>query len=129
MILLDTHALVWSVLDPRRLSKDAASAIRRARRQDGIAIAAITLLELAGLLVRGRVRLPGTLEAALHKMTDRLVVKPLTVEIASVAAQFSPPFPGDPADRLIAATALVEDIPLVTHDQRLLDSPRLRTIW
>ena len=56
MILLDTHVLVWAISEPKQLSKRAADAIRRARQGDGLAISAITLLELATLLVRGRVR-------------------------------------------------------------------------
>jgi len=53
----------------------------------------------------------------------------ITPEIAVLAAQLPPAFPGDPADRIIAATARSHDFPLVTKDQGLLDSPLLRTIW
>ena len=50
MILLDTHAIVWLVIAPERLSRAAASAIRRAQASDGIAIADVTLFELASAL-------------------------------------------------------------------------------
>jgi PIN domain nuclease of toxin-antitoxin system len=53
MILLDTHVLAWLVADPARLSRSAASAIRRARANQGIGIAAISLWELALLFSRG----------------------------------------------------------------------------
>jgi PIN domain nuclease of toxin-antitoxin system len=45
------------------------------------------------------------------------------------ARQFGDAFPGDPADRLIAATALVRNAPLVTHDDRLREVQSLQTIW
>lgn len=49
MILLHTHALVWAVAEPKRLSRAASVAIGKARREDGVAIAAITLWELAAV--------------------------------------------------------------------------------
>ena len=63
VILLDTHALVWLVAEPARLSRAATDAIRRARSTGGLAVASITLWELAMLLVRGHVRGHGTVDA------------------------------------------------------------------
>ena len=62
MILLDTHVLVWLVGQPQRLSPEAASAIRRAHRRDGLAIASKTLWELALLFAKGLLRTGGTIE-------------------------------------------------------------------
>jgi len=56
-------------------------------------------------------------------------VKPLTAEIAAAAAQFPEDFARDPADRLIAATASIEGLPLVTRDEQIRRSPLLKTIW
>jgi len=64
VILLDTHVLAWLVADPARLSRPAASAIRRARAHQGIGIAAISLWELAMLFARGRLEAMGSLEAS-----------------------------------------------------------------
>ena len=61
--------------------------------------------------------------------TPGLTVLELTPEIAALAAQFPRDFPGDPADRIIAATARAHDLPLVTRDQGMQASALLRTIW
>ncbi|HUI44172.1 MAG TPA: type II toxin-antitoxin system VapC family toxin [Terriglobia bacterium] len=129
MILLDTHALVWAVAEPRRLSRAAASAIRRARTADGLAIAAITLWELAALVARGRVRAYGTVEASVRLLIEGVTVKPLTPEIAALAAQFPHDYSSDPADRLIGATARAEGLVLITRDEGIRRSPLLKTVW
>jgi PIN domain nuclease of toxin-antitoxin system len=56
-------------------------------------------------------------------------VKPITVEIAALAAQFPENYPRDPADRLIGATARAESIALVTQDENIRSCTLLKTIW
>ena len=129
MILLDTQVVVWSALKPDRLSKAAESAIRRARKSDGVCIASITLWELAHLFVRGKIRAAGSIEASVRKFSEGYVIKDLTIEIAALAAQFPENYPGDPVDRVVGATARSEGIPLVTADQRIQESPLITTIW
>ena len=131
MILLDTHVLAWLVASPARLSRRAASAIRRARANQGIGIAAISLWELAMLFARGRLEATGTIEASLQLIMDRsgAILKPLTPEVAALATQFPQDFPFDPADRLIAATARAEGLTLITRDERIRKCPLVRTIW
>jgi PIN domain nuclease of toxin-antitoxin system len=129
VILLDTHALIWSVAEPKKLSRAAADAIRKAHLDDGLAISAITLWELASLVARGRIQAYGTVDASVRLLIQGVVVRPLTAEIAALATQFSADYPRDPADRLIGATARVEGIPLVTRDESIRKSSLLRTIW
>ena len=131
MILLDSHALVWVVTDPRRLSRAAAMAIRRARRSDGLAIAAISLWELAVLFASGRLRGAGSVESSVSLVVNSagVSVKAITPEIAALATQFPDDYSRDPADRLIGATARAEGLPLVTRDERIRSSPLLKTIW
>ncbi len=131
MILLDTHVLAWLVAQPERLSRPAASAIRRARASDGLAIADITVWELACLFTRGVLRSHGTVENTVQNLVTRsgVNVKPITAEIAALATQFPDDYPKDPVDRLIGATARAEGIALITRDERIRSSPLLKTIW
>ena len=129
LILLDTHVLAWASEDPSRLSRAAASEIRRARRGGGLGISAISLWELSWLLARGRVQSYGTVEATLGRMIEEVSILPITPEIAALAAQFPEDYPKDPSDRLIGATARVEGLTLVTRDERIRRSPLVRTVW
>ena len=131
MILLDTHVVTWVTAKPSQLSSRAAAAIRRASAEDGVAIAAITLWELAFLFSRGHLRAPGTIESAVRGIVEEAgtSIKPLTLEIAVLAAQFPDDFSHDPVDRLIAATARAEGMTLITRDERIRQSPLLKTLW
>ena len=129
MILLDTHALVWAVTDSKKLSRSAASSLRRARATGGIAISAITIWEIASLLARGRVRAFGTLEASIQMFLDGIAVRPVTPEICALGAQFPADYSHDPADRIIGGTARAEGLTLITHDERIRKSPLIRTVW
>jgi PIN domain nuclease of toxin-antitoxin system len=131
VILLDTHVLAWLVADETKLSRAATSAIRRARASDGIAIADITLWELAFLFARGTIRSDGTVENSVRSLVARsgVSLKPITAEIAVLATQFPEDYPKDPVDRLIGATARAEGLALITRDERIRSSPLLKTIW
>jgi PIN domain nuclease of toxin-antitoxin system len=131
VILLDTHVVVWAAMERKRLSRAAESALLRARRGGGLAIASISLWEIASLFARGRIETYGTIEASVRQVLETVgvIVKPITQEIAVLAAQFPESYPRDPADRLIGATARAEGIALITQDERIRRSPLLRTIW
>ena len=129
MILLDTHVLLWMAGDPKRLSKKAREAIREAREKTGVAIAAITLWELAWLAENGRIQVTGSLESFVRETASRVIVAPITPEIAAFAVQLPSSFPKDPADRLIAATAIVAGVPLVTADERIRQAKVVQAIW
>ncbi len=131
MILLDTHVLVWAAYEDNKLSKTAASAIRRARSSDGIAISDIVIWELAFLFARRILRSQSTVQNAIERLLSHtgVVIKAIDPEIAAIAAQFPEVYPKDPADRIIGATALSEGLALVTRDERIRDSGLLKTIW
>jgi PIN domain nuclease of toxin-antitoxin system len=131
VILLDTQAAAWLATRPHRLSRPAANAIRRHSPRNGVAIASVTLMELGQMLASGEIRSTGTPREWLRAFvaTTGVAIRDLTVDIAAVAAFLPPDFPGDPFDRVIAATAVVERMPLVTSDARIQKSRVVRTIW
>lgn len=128
MIVLDTHAWLWWVSDPSRLSR---AAHRRIRTATQIGISAISCLEVATAVTKGRITLDREvldwLEHALSLPNVELV--PLTPQIAVKATQLGNDFPGDPADRVIAATSIVESAALVTKDSRVHASGAVTVIW
>ena len=129
MILLDTHVLVWTVTDSKRLSRAAVREIERARRRDGVAISAITLWELALLFARGRIRSYGSVESSVRMFCEGVNVRPITLEIATLATQFPSDYPGDPVDRLIGATARAEGLTLITRDENIRKTSLIKTVW
>jgi PIN domain nuclease of toxin-antitoxin system len=94
-----------------------------------VAIAAITLWELAWLAENGRIQVTGSVESFVRETASRVMVEPITPEIAAFAVQLPSGFPKDPADLLIAATAMVEGAALVTADERIRAARVARTIW
>lgn len=130
MILVDTHVVVWLAFDPAQLSKNARAAIDEARRnEDGLAISDITLLELAVLSSKGRIRLNISLESFLKEVEARFVVRPIKASTCVRALSLPGAYPKDPADRIIGATALVEGITLLTADREIRRSRVVPTIW
>lgn len=120
-VLLDTHVLVWLVEGDERLSIQARAAIDGAGGQ--VWISAITPWEIGMLASKGRLRLG----QEVGQWMDEVLALPgvrlaeLSPAIA-IASSYLPGAPhGDPADRIIAATARHLDLTLVTADQKLLD--------
>ncbi len=130
MILVDTHVVVWLAFDQDQISKKARSAIDDARKNaDGLAISDITLLELATLVSKGRIRLDISLESFLQEVEARFVILPISGRACARAMGFPASYPKDPADRIIGATALVEGLSLLTADRGIRRSRTVQTIW
>src|SRR5207247_11153711 len=85
MILLDTHVLVWMASEPKQLSSRAREAIREARERTGVAIATITLWERAWRAENGRVQISASVESFVRETGARVILKPMTPEIAGLA--------------------------------------------
>ncbi len=130
MILVDTHVVVCLAFDQERISRKARTAIDEARKNaDGLAISDITLLELATLATRGRIHLDISLESFLQEVEARFVVLPISGRACARAMGLPSTYPKDPADRVIAATALVEGLSLLTADRAIRRSRTVQTIW
>ncbi len=128
MILLDTHAWFWLVDRPSMLSQTAASLIRSSEL---VHISAISFWEHATLLRKGRIEVgvPPNEWVEIAASLPGLAVAPVDQDIAWLAGSGSLGLHGDPADRIIAATALIHRARLITKDARLQAHAELNTIW
>lgn len=129
MILADTHVWLWMNDDPSRLSDKALAALSYA---DGVLVAPISAWEISMLVSKGKLDLGRPVlewvTAALS--VKRMTLAPLPVEVAIRAGELgSEGFHGDPADRLIVATALHFRVPLVTKDGPIREWSKVPTIW
>lgn len=120
MMLLDTHVLVWLRTDASQMGREALGVVDRAWLAGEAAVSAITFWELAILVAKGRMSLPDDV-ASWRRLNLRqgLSEIPVDGEIGARAGSLAG-LHGDPADRIIVATAM-EGHRLVTADQRILD--------
>jgi len=119
-VLLDTHALLWWQAGSVRLSSTARGAIGGARR---VVVSSISFWEVAMLVGKGRIALDRPVAAWVNDLVGGGCISSADITPAvAVAAGARPGFHGDPADRLIYATALVGGLPLITKDRRLHDA-------
>lgn len=131
MILLDTCAIVYDALAPEKLGRKASEAIARGRDEGRLACSDISLWEIAMLIDKGRIRPDENPLQFLHDVVaaNRLTVFQITPEIAFLAGSDALAPHGDPADRIIAATAKVRKATLLTCDRHLRGIPGLKTVW
>jgi PIN domain nuclease of toxin-antitoxin system len=130
LIVLDTHALIYDALAPARLSARARKAITLADTAGELACSDISLWETAMLIAHKRLDPAMDARQFLHDMiaARQVRVLPITAEIA-VLSQSDTFSHGDPADRLIAATARFHRAPLITSDAQLRKLKDVATIW
>jgi PIN domain nuclease of toxin-antitoxin system len=130
MILLDTQVVAWLAREPEKISQAAKDAIQKARLEDaGLAISDKTLWELAMMSARNHLKINATLREFLDATERLCVVIPVNPAIAERTIQFGDTFPSDPADRIIAATAIIYGMPLVTADAQIRKSGEVACIW
>ncbi len=122
MILADTNGLIWFTIDDPRLGPQAHAIIEQARSEGVLAASAISFWELAMLRDKDRLPAPADPDRMLrdfHRMRGKII--DVTPEIGLRAGSLEN-FHGDPADRIIVATAL-EGHQLLTSDRAILDWP------
>jgi PIN domain nuclease of toxin-antitoxin system len=125
--LLDTHTWIWSLTDPDRLADRARSIIEDG--EEALFVSAASIWELAILERRGAIDVHGDLRAWLAYAQREYPVRhaPITAEIAVESQRVALPH-RDPADRFLAATAIVHELVLVTRDRELLAADAVPTI-
>ncbi|GIX47756.1 MAG: ribonuclease VapC [Candidatus Tectimicrobiota bacterium] len=123
-LLLDTHIFLWSLLEPERLSRRVATALEDPGNE--LWLSPIVIWEVLILAEKGRVVLEPDAVAWVRRALQTIPFReaPLTHEVA-IQSRFVALPHQDPADRFLAATALVYDLTLVTADERLLRAPSI----
>lgn len=128
MIILDTHAWVWWNTNPGKLSNTARQAIDEA---DKVSLCPISCWEVAMLVSKGRLKLDRDVriwvEQALPE--EYITLVPISPSIAVTAGTLSDDFHGDPADRLIVATAIETKSSLITKDRGIHEFQGVDALW
>ncbi len=129
-VLLDTHMWVWWLTAQSELTAAERSALDEAARRRSLCLAAISLWEVQVLHTKGRLELPLPFAEWLSLATDESMVRTLPLDRDVVIAVDALPrsFHGDPADRIIVATARAHALPLATHDVAIRRS-RAARLW
>lgn len=127
-VLLDTHVLHWWSAEPDRLSPPASEAVEQAGE---LLVAAVTWFELAWLARHERIAVAIPVLSWLRQLADEVRTMGITPAVADTAVALPSSFPGDPADRLIYATAMECGVRLVTKDRKLRRHPHPTpiTVW
>lgn len=128
---LDTHAWIWWVTQDSRLSKHAKTVISNAIQGEGIWLSVISVWEVAKKVEKKQLILDRPLRPWLDSAmsAEGLFIAELTGDILIESCELPPPFHGDPADQMIAATVRHHKGRLITKDRKLTDYPPLKCIW
>lgn len=124
-LLLDTHIWIWSLAEPKRLSRRVQHELKDQNNQ--LWLSPVSAWEALLLHSRGRIQLHGNAREWVTRATTYMREAPLTHEIVAVAHELPLPHQ-DPADRFLAATAEVLGLTLVTADHRLLGLGSIATL-
>ncbi len=125
--LLDTHAFLWAATDEDRLGAEAARVLA-VTPYEQLAISDVTLQETGLLLQAGKISFSGKPEVVLGRLLDYVQVLPISLPVAIAAPVLKLPH-GDQFDRIIAATAKVHRLTLITKDANITDAGLVPTLW
>jgi PIN domain nuclease of toxin-antitoxin system len=122
-IILDTHVLLWSLLQPEELSETIKQNIGLAQENNQLFICSISLWEIAMLKLKKRINIYEPIKDFLESISNinGLSIKDISIEIAAESISLMDDFHGDPADRIIVATARCYGATLLTRDQKVLN--------
>lgn len=127
----DTHTAVWYLFNNPKLSTNARQAIENAfRHGDGIGLSSISLIEMIYLGEKARIPINAvqTLVQSLLDPAYPLRELPVDASVAQHVALIGREEISDMPDRIIAATSLLYDVPVISRDGKIRAS-RIRTIW
>ncbi len=131
-IVADTHAIIWYLVEPERLSQIALNALEGSiAAGEPVYISAISLIEICYLIEKRRIAsdLLQRILAVLNESDPSLIVVPIDLAISIAVQNIDRDIVPDMPDRIIAATALHLNLPLVTRDRKIQASQSIITIW
>ncbi|MGF1588188.1 MAG: type II toxin-antitoxin system VapC family toxin [Pleurocapsa sp.] len=122
-ILLDTHTWIWLFQGSKELSKATVAMIDKAGSKGKVFISAISVWELSMLIAKGRISLSKPIHQWIEDSLSQPGVNlaPLIPKIAIESSFLPGKFHGDPADRIIVATARINNLILLTRDRKILE--------
>lgn len=124
-LLLDTHIWIWSLLEPKQLSRRVQDELVDIDNE--LWLSPVSTWEVLLCHAKGRIQFAGNIREWITKATQDMREAPLTHEIVVAAQELQFGHP-DPADRFLAATAEVLNLTLVTADHRLLGLGNISTL-
>lgn len=129
MMVLDTCAIIWDALDPGQLSRKARKAIEL--HENELIVCDISFWEIAMLIRKERLVVDDTTSGFINLVlrARNFHIQPITPEIAELSVGFDSEISSDPADRLIAATSVLRNAPVVSADRNLRNARVVETVW
>ncbi len=131
MITMDTCAIIWDALESTKLSAKAKNAIKKADDSNELLMCDISIWEISMLVKRKRIEVdetPANLIKLILSSRNYTIVN-ISPEIAELSVNLNDEINSDPADRIIAATSILKQAPVVTADKNLIKASILETLW
>lgn len=129
--VLDTHVWIWWNARPEKLSVRVRDLLSSPKAYEELLLSAISPWEFSKLLEKGKIGISCNPEEWIAEALEmpKLRLVPLSPAIAYRSTSLPPPFPGDPADQIVVATAREENATVITKDKLIAKYPHVRTLW
>lgn len=121
-VILDTHVLLWSLLQPEELTEETKSKVEQAHKKQNLLVSSISLWEIAMLSHKKRIHIFEPIKNFLSSIEEisGINICEISAEVAAESILLQNNFHGDPADRIIVSTARVYSATLLTRDKQIL---------
>jgi len=131
VILLDTHALIWWLSNPEKLSLRASQSIEHAVNNNAVYVSSISAWEMAMLVQTGRFELTMDVKVwiGIAESLPYLHFVPVKNRVALKSVFLADYKYADPADRIIIATAMSLNASLITKDSKILSYQHVKSVW
>lgn len=126
-LLLDTHVLIWTMMDPHKLSRTASTAMRS--KENELIVSAVSLIEIAIKVQSGKLQIPMSRDYMSEHFSEIGISRILDITSAHAYTMLTiPRLHGDPFDRLLVAQCVTENMRLVTADRVFKKYP-VNVLW